>query len=99
MPRKRLHGRTRGVSREGERASALQPSSRSAALQRRPRSSAPDRHEAVFSQSRSKIWRVPEANTPLHRVPAFNHSRNRRLSNGQSSSRPCASPTTGTRSP
>ncbi|PPT17709.1 hypothetical protein XarjCFBP7652_19690 [Xanthomonas arboricola] len=33
MPRKRLHGRTCGVSREGGRARALQPSGRSSALQ------------------------------------------------------------------
>ncbi|PPT53996.1 hypothetical protein XarbCFBP8138_18535 [Xanthomonas arboricola] len=32
MPRKSLHGRTCGVSREGGRARALQPSRRSAAL-------------------------------------------------------------------
>ncbi|PPU51095.1 hypothetical protein XarbCFBP6827_05430 [Xanthomonas arboricola] len=99
MPRRSLHGRTCGVSREGGRARALQPSSRSAALQRRPRLSVPDRHYVVFSHSKSKICCVPGANTPLHRVPAFNHSRNRRLSNGQPSSRPCASRSTGTRSP
>ncbi|PPU30570.1 hypothetical protein XcyCFBP4188_22220 [Xanthomonas hortorum pv. cynarae] len=33
MPRKSLHGRTCGVSRDGERARALQPSHRSSALQ------------------------------------------------------------------
>ncbi|NMI23868.1 hypothetical protein E1J24_18980 [Xanthomonas hortorum pv. pelargonii] len=33
MPRKSLQGRTCSVSREGERARALQPSHRSAALQ------------------------------------------------------------------
>ncbi|PPU48832.1 hypothetical protein XcyCFBP4188_04500 [Xanthomonas hortorum pv. cynarae] len=33
MPRKSLHGRTCGVSRDGRRARALQPSRRSAALQ------------------------------------------------------------------
>ncbi|PPU82674.1 hypothetical protein XhhCFBP4925_08640 [Xanthomonas hortorum pv. hederae] len=32
MPRKSLHGRTCGVSRDGGRARALQPSGRSAAL-------------------------------------------------------------------
>ncbi|PPU49213.1 hypothetical protein XcyCFBP4188_02255 [Xanthomonas hortorum pv. cynarae] len=32
MPRKSLHGRTCGVSRDGGRARALQPSHRSAAL-------------------------------------------------------------------
>ncbi|KPN10034.1 hypothetical protein AN652_14075 [Xanthomonas arboricola pv. pruni] len=33
MPRKSLHGRTCGVSRDGGRARALQPSGRSPALQ------------------------------------------------------------------
>ncbi|PPT27758.1 hypothetical protein XarbCFBP7614_11305 [Xanthomonas arboricola] len=33
MPRKSLHGRTCGVSREGGRARALQPSRRSSALE------------------------------------------------------------------
>ncbi|PPT86589.1 hypothetical protein XarzCFBP7410_04835, partial [Xanthomonas arboricola pv. zantedeschiae] len=33
MPRKSLHGRTCGVSREGGRARALQPSHKPAALQ------------------------------------------------------------------
>ncbi|APP83207.1 hypothetical protein BI317_02485 [Xanthomonas hortorum pv. gardneri] len=33
MPRKSLHGRTCGVSRDGGRARALQPSRRSSALQ------------------------------------------------------------------
>ncbi|NHF67263.1 hypothetical protein FFY45_16350 [Xanthomonas hortorum] len=41
MPRKSLHGRTCGVSRDGRRARALQPSRRSAALQRNPQSPIP----------------------------------------------------------
>ncbi|PPU12772.1 hypothetical protein XarjCFBP1022_05695 [Xanthomonas arboricola] len=36
MPRKSLHGRTCGVSREGGRARASQPSRRSSALQPTP---------------------------------------------------------------
>ncbi|PPU59159.1 hypothetical protein XdyCFBP7245_01645 [Xanthomonas dyei] len=36
MPRKRLHGRTCGVSRDGGRARASQPSRRSSALQPMP---------------------------------------------------------------
>ncbi|PPU40282.1 hypothetical protein XaplCFBP3123_10380 [Xanthomonas arboricola pv. populi] len=99
MPRKRLQGRTCSVSRDGGRARALQPSGRS------PCSEGPDHPLCTrparrrFQPLRIHIWRVPSARTPHHRVPASNHSRKRRLSNGQSNSRPSASRNTGTRSP
>ncbi|PPU49151.1 hypothetical protein XcyCFBP4188_01890 [Xanthomonas hortorum pv. cynarae] len=61
--------------------------------------SAPERREVVLSRSKSKIWRVPGPRAPHQRVPEFNHSRKRWLSNGHPNSRPTASRNTGTRSP
>ncbi|NMI23513.1 hypothetical protein E1J24_17105 [Xanthomonas hortorum pv. pelargonii] len=101
MPRKSLHGRTRGVSRDGGRARALQQTRRSAALQRMPRSSASHQTNvksfSAVPNPQSGAYRAGTA--PHQRVPAFNHSRKRLLSNGHPNSRPTASRSTGTRSP
>ncbi|PPT52160.1 hypothetical protein XarjCFBP7652_01380 [Xanthomonas arboricola] len=63
MPRKSLHGRTCGVSRNGGRARVLQPSCRSAALQ-----------SGITQSNDSNRFPIPESPFPIpHSHPAPRH--------------------------